>query len=351
METVVNEWIDYFDSNESKFQVSFVAPQGIENISRMHTGKRVDIKEPLTQLSLNRMYGLLDVLRLLLFGRYDIVVCLSMPLLKACVTLKKVFKQKFGIVSWFHFSLSRIIKKTDEKYLNACDFHLAISSGISDYLTSHGISKDKIGLIYNPSGRMQVLNRRNVYSENRNDLVLQLAYVGRVLWKGQKNLQFLLGGLTQFQLPWQLRIIGTGPKTDLQLLEQYIQAHNITGSVSIDGWQANPFELVTNQSDFVVLTSEYEGLPMVLIESIQRGIPVISSDCPDGTKDVVLPENGYLYKVGDMSDFIRVLNTAFHQKKSFASDVVRNSGRKFETARYFLRVERALDQINEVLGC
>jgi UDP-D-galactose:(glucosyl)LPS alpha-1,6-D-galactosyltransferase len=351
METVINEWIDYFNSNESKFEVTFVAPQGIENISRMHTGKRVYIKKPLAWLNLNRIHGFLDVLKLLVFSHYDIVICLSVPLLKACAIIKLFLGRKFAIVSWFHFSLNKIIKNSDEIFLNMCDFHLAISSGISEYLFHHGVSKDRIGLIYNPSGNLHVSKRRDVYSKNWNNGVLQLAYVGRVLWKGQKNLQFLLEGLTKFQLPWRLRIIGTGPKSDLYLLEQYVQIHNLTEYVSIKGWQANPFELVTDQMDFVILTSEYEGLPMVLIEAIRRGIPVISSDCPDGTKDVVSPENGYLYRVRDMTDFIHVLNTAFYQKKTFSYDIVRNSGSKFDTSKYFMRVEKALKQIDEVHEC
>ncbi|MCW0154619.1 glycosyltransferase [Lactiplantibacillus plantarum] len=351
METVVNEWIDYFDSNKSKLEMSFVAPQGIENTSRMHTGGRVYIKKPIKVSSLNRVHGFLEVLKLLLFGHYDFVVCLSVPLLKVCAIIRKCFKRKFGIISWFHFSLTRIIKNSDEKYLKMCDFHLAISSGISDYLIQHGVPKNEIALIYNPSGDDHAINDRKSYLKRRNDGILRLAYVGRVLWNGQKNLQFLLTGLSQFQLPWRLRIIGTGPEPDLTLLKQYVEVNNLSDYVAIDGWQANPFKRVSNQSDFVILTSEYEGLPMVLIEALQRGIPVISSDCPDGTRDVVSTENGYLYKVGDMTDFIHVLNTAFNQKNAFSYHAVRKSGRKFDSSSYFVRVEKAFNQIDEVSRC
>jgi UDP-D-galactose:(glucosyl)LPS alpha-1,6-D-galactosyltransferase len=57
---------------------------------------------------------------------------------------------------------------------------------------------------------------------------------------------------------------------------------------------------------------------MVLAEANQRGIPVISSDCKSGPKDIVIPgRNGYLYKEGDINDFIRVISGVMDGKLQF----------------------------------
>ena len=52
-------------------------------------------------------------------------------------------------------------------------------------------------------------------------------------------------------------------------------------------------------SDIFVLTSEFEGYPNVLVESLALGVPSISYDCPDGPrelsdngKNLLLVENG-----------------------------------------------------------
>jgi len=49
-----------------------------------------------------------------------------------------------------------------------------------------------------------------------------------------------------------------------------------------------------------ILTSKYEGLPNVLIEAQFAGVPIISSNCPSGPKEILLNGKlGSLFNVGD----------------------------------------------------
>ena len=51
------------------------------------------------------------------------------------------------------------------------------------------------------------------------------------------------------------------------------------------------------------MTSKYEGLPNVLLEAQYFGIPIISSDCPTGPKEILMNgKAGTLYKTGDYID-------------------------------------------------
>ncbi|MCL9808512.1 glycosyltransferase [Flavobacterium luminosum] len=60
------------------------------------------------------------------------------------------------------------------------------------------------------------------------------------------------------------------------------------------GHISNPYPYI-HQSEFLVLSSKYEGFPMVLIESLASGVPVISFDCPTGPNEIILhEENGLL---------------------------------------------------------
>ena len=61
-------------------------------------------------------------------------------------------------------------------------------------------------------------------------------------------------------------------------------------------------------SSIYTMTSRYEGLPMVLIEAQQMGLPIVSFACPCGPRDVITDGvDGYLLEVGDHAGFIQAL--------------------------------------------
>ncbi len=85
----------------------------------------------------------------------------------------------------------------------------------------------------------------------------------------------------------KLFILGEGPiKGDLEGL---IHKLGLDEHVFLLGEQENVFPFLRN-SDCFVFTSLWEGLPLVLIEALSVNIPVISSDCKTGPKEILCPE-------------------------------------------------------------
>lgn len=96
---------------------------------------------------------------------------------------------------------------------------------------------------------------------------------------------------------WQLSIYGKGEKHDE--LISFI-AQNGLERVSLYEETEN-IESVYNNASFLVMSSLYEGLPMVLIESQSFGIPIISFDCPYGPSEIITNEkDGILVKNQDI---------------------------------------------------
>ncbi len=72
----------------------------------------------------------------------------------------------------------------------------------------------------------------------------------------------------------QLFIVGGGPLA--ADLEGQVRAAGLTGAVFLTGPQPQPGRIM-DRTDCFVLSSDYEGQPMVLIEAAQRGMPIVST--------------------------------------------------------------------------
>ena len=74
------------------------------------------------------------------------------------------------------------------------------------------------------------------------------------------------------------------------------------------GYIENPFPYLRN-AKALLLTSEYEGLPTVIIEALICGTFVISYDCPSGPREILINElSEYLVPMGNVKKFIELIH-------------------------------------------
>ena len=120
----------------------------------------------------------------------------------------------------------------------------------------------------------------------------EIIAVGRLT--DQKNFTHLLNAweLIQKKIPeWQLHIYGEG--AEKQQLQNYINTHKLI-NVTLKGETSSINDVYSNAA-FFVMSSKYEGLPMVLIEAQSFGLPIVSYNCPFGPSDIISDDkNGYL---------------------------------------------------------
>ena len=110
-----------------------------------------------------------------------------------------------------------------------------------------------------------------------------------------KNFTLLLDAFALsaiYKKGYKLLIMGDGP--DRNLITQKIENLNLDQEIKITPFQKNPYNYVKNAA-FTVLTSNYEGFPMSLIESLALGTPVVSVDCASGPSEIIINgKNGLL---------------------------------------------------------
>jgi glycosyltransferase involved in cell wall biosynthesis len=83
---------------------------------------------------------------------------------------------------------------------------------------------------------------------------------------------------------WTLTIYGEGPLRQ-QLIRQRDEL-GLTGVVGLPGLTGR-LDAELAASSMFVLSSRFEGLPMVLLEATSTGLPVVAFDCPTGPGEVV----------------------------------------------------------------
>lgn len=104
---------------------------------------------------------------------------------------------------------------------------------------------------------------------------------------------------------WTLEIFGEG---DLKItLQRKIEDLDLGNSIFLKSVKTHIEKGYLNSSVFV-LSSKYEGLPLVLMEAMECGLPPVAFKCKCGPKDLIEDgKNGLLVENGDIEGFAKAL--------------------------------------------
>ena len=104
---------------------------------------------------------------------------------------------------------------------------------------------------------------------------------------------------------WQLDIFGQGEWKDM--LEKLIQEKGLTQTAHINR-PTNAIGKEYSRSALLAMSSHYEGFPMVMIEAMACGLPVVTFDYKCGPRDIIDDGmNGLLVKEGDIEGLASAL--------------------------------------------
>jgi glycosyltransferase involved in cell wall biosynthesis len=106
--------------------------------------------------------------------------------------------------------------------------------------------------------------------------------------------------------PWQLHLYGDGSLRSE--LAQLIEREGLGGRVELKG-RTDEVEKVLETAAINLLTSEFEGFPMSVLEASAMGIPTVSFDCSPGVRALVSDRTGALVAPGDMDAYVTALRT------------------------------------------
>jgi glycosyltransferase involved in cell wall biosynthesis len=171
----------------------------------------------------------------------------------------------------------------------------------TDIETALKIGREKITVLNNPTASQDLIDQARDtpahpwFTDGGPPVVIGVGRLAR-----QKDFPTLIRAFARLrrERPCRLAIFGEGK--DRAALEQLVAQLDVEGEVALPGWVANPFACMARSSLFV-LSSAWEGSPNVLIQALALGCPVVSTDCPGGSREILADGRyGPIVPVGDV---------------------------------------------------
>lgn len=206
-----------------------------------------------------------------------------------------LFDKKTGFVK-------KTLLSTAEKYVkNVTDYIITMNGEDYEYAKSHRLAKKGV---FNIQG-MGIQSKRtngDAYSDDFSN-GYTFTFIGEL--SGRKNQGELIRFIKRLDddgVSAKLNLVGEGGKK-----QEYIALAKdleISKNVNFLGYTKD-IEKVLKQTNFYVASSKIEGLPFNIVEAMNAGQIVISADTK-GTVDIIKNgENGMIYELGNIDDFVK----------------------------------------------
>ena len=198
-----------------------------------------------------------------------------------------------------------------------------------NYIKKYGVSDERICYIYN-------WKEDGLSNVTYNNESTKLVTVGR--FDSQKGYDYLVQVAKKVlseKSDWTWEIYGSGNQDEVDKIKELIKENNLQDKLLIKGLEKNQ-DLIYGDKGIYVMTSRYEGLPLVLLEAQQYNLPIVSFCCPTGPSEIVEDGvNGFLvdcYDTDKMSEKLLKLMENESLRHSFSAHAKDNMD-KFDKNR------------------
>ena len=188
---------------------------------------------------------------------------------------------------WRWRYLPELLKRSYDE----ADCIVSVSQSVGDELIDElGLDPGRMETIYNPvvddslAGKAAEPTEHPWFEQGQPPVILG---VGRLT--EQKGFANLIRAFALLRQSREARLVLLGEGRQRASLVQLAETLGISNDVDMPGFVDNPFKYMANAS-VTALSSRYEGLPGVLIQAMACGCPVVSTDCPGGSREIL--DNG-----------------------------------------------------------
>ena len=231
------------------------------------------------------------------------------------------------------------LKKADKVMVNSIEFKKSLKKKFNV----------NAKCIYNPLDKTEILKKSKSKSKKffKSNKKIKILNIGRYV--DQKDQETLIKALNEIKnkLNFEAIIVGKGilKKKILILIDKF----KMNKMIKLKNFMENPYPIL-KQSELFILTSKFEGLPNVLLESIVLKKNIISSDCETGPNDILdYGKGGTLFKTNDYKDLAKKIfhysknKKKYDKKKKIAYKRLNRFGYDYNLNEYFKMISKELN--------
>ena len=267
----------------------------------------------------------------------------NMKALKLCKSADMIHVHiltRLGIIAWIQKKLHKtpyIITEHWSRYLPGNDFGgflrklftkivvrnaetvTTVTENLAIAMKNHGLKNDNYVVLPN------VVNLDMFHISERNNNPCKIIHISCFEDKS-KNISGLLESLKIIEekgIDFQCTLIGEG--LDLELMKEKAQNLQLINKVSFTGLlQGQELADELSSGDFLVLSSNYENMPVVILEALASGLPVVSTNV-GGIKEMIDDTKGILVEPKNKEALAEAMIKMIETHKNYDANYLRNS--------------------------
>lgn len=165
---------------------------------------------------------------------------------------------------------------------------IAVSEGVAEDLCIYAnVDKKLVKVLHNPVVNEELIEKskhdvRHEWLVNKSSPV----FIGCGRLEAQKNFTLLIDAFSKVAVNHDAKLLILGEGRLQDRLQAQIDELGLQDKCNLVGYVDNPYKYMAH-SDVFVLSSDFEGLPTVLIEALACDLRVISTDCPSGAAEIL----------------------------------------------------------------
>ena len=282
-------------------------------------------------LQCNRTYKLPYLLLQYLFCSRPNVLISNFWKLNLCACLTRLIFPFFKLILWEHSPPSKTPVSPTWIYAFSASLLypfakkiVAVSDGVRNDINKYTVGlSGKLITIYNPITPPDDFLLKKLAVKHNNEP--QIISLGRLELEKNPTLLIKAFALLPDELNATLLMVGDGSQR--KKLEQICIDLNVQKKVKFFGFIGNPYHLLIN-ADLLVLPSNFEGFGNVIVEAFYCGLPVVSTDCPYGPRELLVHDcYGSLVPVNDEFAMARAIQYELENRRS--SEVQKFAAQRF----------------------